>query len=156
MYNFHHDYIKRNFDANLLFADAGSLVYEIKNEGVYEDFYLNKHLFDLSDFPKDSKFYDPSNKKVVGKMKDKYWDKIIVNIIGLRSKMYWIVAEDGTETKRIKGVNKNLKKSNKEFEDVLFNKKVVRHKIKRIESKLHKIGMHEVSKISSSCFEDKR
>ena len=70
--------------------------------------------------------------------------------------MYWIVAEDGTETKRIKGVNKNLKKSNKEFEDVLFNKKVVRHKIKRIESKLHKIGTHEVSKISSSCFEDKR
>lgn len=110
MYNFHHDYIKRNFDANLLFSDAGSLVYEIKNEGVYEDFYLNKHLFDLSDFPKDSKFYDPSNKKVVGKMKDKYRDKIIVNIIGLRSKMYWIVAEDGTETKRIKGVNKNLKK----------------------------------------------
>lgn len=156
MYNFHHDYIKRNFDTNLLFADAGSLVYEIKNEGVYEDFYLNKHLFDLSDFPKDSKFYDPSNKKVVGKMKDKYRDKIIVNIIRLRSRMYWIVAEDGTETKRIKGVNKNLKKNNKEFEDVLFNKKVVRHKIKRIESKLHKIGTHEVSKISSSCFEDKR
>ena len=156
MYNFHHDYIKRNFDTNLLFADAGSLVYEIKNEGVYEDFYLNKHLFDLSDFPKDSKFYDPSNEKVVGKMKDKYGDKIIVNIIGLGSKMYWIVAEDGTETKIIKGVNKNLKKNNKEFEDVLFNKKVVRHKIKRIESKLHKIGTHEVSKISSSCFEDKR
>ena len=86
-------------------------MYEIKNEGVYEDFYLNKHLFDLSDFPKDSKFYDPSNKKVVGKMKHKYADKIIVNIIGLRSKMYSIVAEDGTEIKRIKGVNKNLQKN---------------------------------------------
>ena len=30
-----------------------------------------KNLFDLSDYPQDSKFSDPVNKKVIGKMKDK-------------------------------------------------------------------------------------
>ena len=47
-----------------------SLNYEIKSENVYEDFYKDKHLFDLSNYPKDSKFFDPVNEKVIGKMKD--------------------------------------------------------------------------------------
>ena len=47
-----------------------SLNYEIKSENVYEDFYKDKHLFDLSNYPKDSKFFDTVNEKVIGKMKD--------------------------------------------------------------------------------------
>ena len=35
-------------------------------------------------------------------------------------------------------------------------KKVIRHKIKRIQAKKHKIGAHEIDKISLSCFDDKR
>ena len=36
------------------------------------------------------------------------------------------------------------------------NKKVIRHKMKRTQSKKHKIGTYEVKKISVSCFDDKR
>ena len=43
-----------------------------------------------------------------------------------------------------------------EFKDTLFNKKVIRHKMKRIPSKKHKIGTCEVKEISLSCFDDKR
>ena len=43
----------------------------------------------------------------------------------------------------------------KEFVDVLFNKKVIRHNMKIIQSKLHKIGTYDVYKISLSCFVDK-
>ena len=32
----------------------------------------------------------------------------------------------------------------------------MRHKMKRIQSKLHKIGTYDVFKISLSCFDDKR
>ena len=39
MYEFHYKYIKIKFDAKLLFTDTDSLVYEIKTEDVYEDFY---------------------------------------------------------------------------------------------------------------------
>ena len=35
-------------------------------------------------------------------------------------------------------------------------KKIIRDKMKRIQSKLHKIGTYEVCKISLSCFVDKR
>ena len=42
------------------------------------------------------------------------------------------------------------------FKDVLFNKKIIRHKMKRIQSKKHKLGTYEIDKISLSCFDDKR
>ena len=51
MYEFHYKYIKSKFDAKLLFTDTDSLVYEIKTENVYEDFYGDKNLFDFSDSP---------------------------------------------------------------------------------------------------------
>ena len=47
MYEFHYKYIKSKFDANLLFTDTDSLVYEIKTEDVYfSDYSLNSKLFD--------------------------------------------------------------------------------------------------------------
>ena len=41
------------------------------------------------------------------------------------------------------------------FEDVLFNEKIIRHKMKRIQNKKHKLGTYEIDKISLSCFDDK-
>ena len=72
MYEFHYRYSKNKFDAKLLLTDTDSLVYEIKTKNVYENFYLDKDLFDFSHYPLNSKFFDPVNKKVVGKM-EKYW-----------------------------------------------------------------------------------
>ena len=42
------------------------------------------------------------------------------------------------------------------FKDVLFNEKIIRHKMKRIQSKKHKLGTYEIDKTSLSCFDDKR
>ena len=60
--------------------------------------------------------------------------------------------------KKAKGVNKNVAKKikQKEFAAVLFNKKVIEHKMKRIQSKLHRIGTYNVCKILLSGFDDKR
>ena len=43
-----------------------------------------------------------------------------------------------------------------EFKDVLFNEKIIRHKMKRIQAEKHKMGTNEINKISLSCFDDKR
>ena len=72
VYEFHYKYIKSKFNAKLLFTDTESLVYEIKTKDVYEDFYQDKNLFDFSDYLLDSKFFNLVNKKVIGKMKDKF------------------------------------------------------------------------------------
>ena len=48
-------------------------------------------MFDFSDSPEYSKVFDPVNKKVVGKMKDKVKGKIISQCFGLKSKIYSLV-----------------------------------------------------------------
>ena len=90
MYDFHYNFIKKNFNAELLFTDTDSLTYEIKSENVYEDFFKWKDLFDFRNYSKDSKFYDDTKKKVIGKIKDEYGEVIIDQFIGLKSKMYSI------------------------------------------------------------------
>ena len=133
MYDFHYNFIKKNFSAKLLFTDTDSLTYEIKSENVYKEFYRWKDLFDFSNYSKDSTFYDDTNKKVIGKMKDEYGGAIIDQLIGLKSKMYSIKKINGSESSTTKGVN--IATDFNEFKDVLFNKKVIRHKMKRIQAK---------------------
>ena len=123
MYEFHYKYIKNKLDAKLLCTDTEILVYEIKTEDVYEDFYEDKNLFDFSDYPLDSKFFDPVNKKFVGKMKDEFKGKTISEFAGLKSKMYSLISVDDEDVTKAKGVNKKIR--HKEFVDVLFNKKVI-------------------------------
>ena len=60
MYDFHYNFIKKNFDGNLLFMDTDSLTYEIKSEDVYEEFLKHKHLFNFSEYQ--SNFFDWTNK----------------------------------------------------------------------------------------------
>ena len=110
-------------------------------------------MFDFSDYSLDSKFFDPVNKKNIGKMKDEFKGRII-EFIGLNSKTFSLISVDHEEVTKAKGVNKKIK--HKEFLDVLFNKKVVKHNMKRIQSKLHRIGTYDACKISLSCFDDKR
>ena len=129
MYEFHYKHIKNKFDAKLLITDTDSLVYEIKTKDVYEDFYLDKDFFDFSDYPLRSKFFDSVNKKVIGKMKDEFRGKIISEFPGLKSKMYSLINVDIEEVTKARGVNKKIR--HKEFVGVLFNKKVIRHNMKR-------------------------
>ena len=144
MYDFHYNFVKNNFDGELIFTDTDSLAYEIKSENVYEEFYKWKDLFDFSNCSKDSRFYNESNKKVIGKMKDEYSGVIIDEFIGLKSKMYPIKKIDGGESSTAKGVN--IATEFNEFKDVLSKKKIIRHKMKRIQAKKHKIGTYELIK----------
>ena len=79
----------------MLFTDTDSITYEIKSEDVYEEFFKHKHLFDFSNYPKDSTFFDETNKKVIGKMKDESKGKIISEFVGLKSRMYSMKNIDG-------------------------------------------------------------
>ena len=67
MYDFHYNFIKKNFNAELLFTDTDSLTYEIKSEDVYEELFKHKHLFDFSNYPKNSKFLIRLIKKLLVK-----------------------------------------------------------------------------------------
>ena len=52
-----------------------------------------------------SKIFDQTSKKVIGKMKDEFRRKIISEFVGLRSKMYSLISVDDKEVTKAKGVN---------------------------------------------------
>ena len=84
MYHFHYNFIKKKFDADLLFTDISSLTYEIKSKYVCEEVFKYKRLFDLSNYSKDSKFFDSANEMVTVKMKDEFKRIPINTFIGLK------------------------------------------------------------------------
>ena len=130
-----------------MFTDTDSLVYGIKTKDVYEDFYEDKNLFNFSDYSLDSvelhsRFFDLVNKKVIGKMKDEFKGKIISEFVGLKSKMHSLISSNDEEVTKAKIVNNKIR--HKEFVDALCNKKVIRHKMKRIQ----RIGIYDAYKTS--------
>ena len=89
--------------------------------------------------------------KKLDKMKDEFNGVKIDEFVGLKSKMYELIAENVNKAKAV-----NLKLKHKEYFDVLFDKKVLRHKMKRILSEKHSVSTYVIYKLSLSCFDDKR
>ena len=112
-------------------------------------------MFHLSTYKKYLKFFD--YEKVIGKIKDEFKGKIADDFVGLKSKRQFIKDIDGKENKTGKGVNKNFVKNikDKKYIDILFNKKVVRLNMKRIQSKSHRTETYNIFKISLSCFDER-
>ena len=77
---------------------------------------------DFSNYSKDSKFFDDTNNKVIGKIKDEYRG-IVDEFIGLKAKVYSIRKINGSKSSAAKGVN--IATEFNEFKDVLFNKKLL-------------------------------
>ena len=101
MYEFHPDYIKNKYDnkSKLLFTDPESVMYEIKTEDIYEEFSSNKEMFDFSNYATKSKYYNNSNKLVIGKMKlkmkkDETGGVVIEEFVGLNPKMYSFLVDN--------------------------------------------------------------
>ena len=62
---------------------------------------------------------------------------IIGDFVELKSKMYSMKKIDGKESNTAKGVN--IATEINEFKDTLFNNKIIRHKIRRIQGKNRKM-----------------
>ena len=86
-------------------------------------------------------------------MRGKFNGNKIDEFAGLKSKMYSLISNDW-EVNKAKGVNLMIK--HKEYVDVLFNEKVLRHKMKRILSEKHNTGSYLLNKVSLSCYDGKR
>ena len=65
-------------------------------------------MFDFSNYSAKSKYYDNSNKLVVGKMKDETAGVANEEFLGLKPKMYSYLVDDNSEHKNAKGMNRNV------------------------------------------------
>ena len=69
----------------------------MKTEDVYEDFGKEKEMFDFSNYSAKSKYYDESKKLVVGKIKEDTAGVAIKEFVGLKPKMYSLLAYNSSE-----------------------------------------------------------
>ena len=164
MFDFHYNYIKPKYgnNAKLLFTDTDSFLYEITTEDFYKDISGDvRDRFDTSDYPENhpSKIPTGMNKKVLGMFKDEVAGKNIKEFVGLRSKLYSFIMEEGKENKRCKGVKKNVVKKYISHEDYKTCLQTGKEQLKRqtiIRSYEHEIYTEEVNKIALSAADDKR
>ena len=163
MYDFHYNYIKQKYgeNAELLFTDADSLMYEITTEDFYRDISSDVHKkFDTSNFTKDHKsvIHTVVNKKVIGMMKDEAGGKQITEFVGLRSKLYSFKIDE-KEEKKCKGVKKSEVKRSinfKDYKDCLFTGKKHIRSMNVIRSHKHEIFTETINKVALSSEDDKR
>ena len=87
-------------------------------------------------------------------MKDESKGNIIGEFVGLKSKMHSMKNVDDKESNTAKGVN--IATAFNEFKDTFFNRKIIRHKMRKIQGKKHKMGTYEINKMSLCVFDDKR
>ena len=81
-------------------------------------------------------------------MKDEFGEVIVDEFVGLKSKIHSMKKIDGKECNTAKGVS--IATESNKLKDVLFNENIIRYKMKRIQSKKHKLGTYEINKISLS------
>ena len=164
MYDFHYNYIKSKYEdkAKLLFTDTDSLMYEIETEDFYKDIAGDvKDKFDTSDYPENhpSGISTGINKKVLGMMKDEAAGKIIKEFVGLRSKLYSFVMDDGGETKKCKGIKKQVVERSirhEHYKTCLTTGKELLRKQNILRSYEHEVYTEEVNKVALSALDDKR
>jgi hypothetical protein len=109
MYDFYYNFVMKKFNpenVKLLMTDTDSLVLYIKNEDPYEVMLQNKAVFDMSEYPKESRLpvHDPTNKKVIGKFKDEVGLNFIDEFCGLRPQLYAYTSENLIDSMKCKGV----------------------------------------------------
>ena len=168
MYDFHYNYIKPKYgeNAQLLFTDTDSLMYEIRTGDFYKDISPDvEKMFDTSNYPKEheSGIKTGLNKKVIGMMKDECGGKQIEEFVGLRAKLYSYKIDEKDNapkvSKRCKGVKKNVIEKNitfQNYKDCLFNEEEQVRKINVIRHRNHDLYTESVEKIALSSKDDKR
>jgi hypothetical protein len=172
MYNTHYNEIRpnlRNENNKLMYIDTDSFIYKIcKDDDFYEFMRTHPHLFDTSNYPHPTEenpdipthpLYSAKNKKVLGKFKDELGGERLLEVIGLRSKMYTFRTETGRTMKKLKGIKKSVLKNDISFADymtcLLQNKKFA-HQQKLIRSKRHELMTITQTKVSLSSTDLKR
>ena len=116
MKKFWNDFLKKVCrEVQLIYMNTNSFIFEVIDENFNDIMLKHQDYFDLSVYSKDSKYYDPTNKKVPGKMGDERPTQNIRQVFAIKSKSYIIIASDSKEECKHKGQNHNFTSKNLEM-----------------------------------------
>ena len=161
MYQYHYEYMMIKYPGSkLLFTDTDSFCYWIPTEtNIYDDMYKERERFDFSNYPDGDVYFNDDNNLVPGKMKDEMGGDLILEFVGLRSKMYSILNYDGMNKKTAKGVITQVKTkqiTHEDFKNSLFEEIQYMHIGVKIVQDRHKLYKADVNKVTLSPFNDKK
>ena len=172
MYGFHYQYVKQKYpgeNSQLCFTDTDSFLYKVETDDMYADMVNDSEWFDFCDYPdehacfrnmsKDEiKQIKLKNKKRIGKFKDEMCGERMLEFIGLRAKMYTYRSAAG-ETKKLKGIKSSVVKREIHFEhykQCLVNRERMLSSMCRFNTHKHQVQTLKQTKVSLSCYDDKR
>ena len=144
----------------MLYSDTDSLIYEIESEDLFADLKQNEQVhpeFNFSNYKEDNQLYSTHQKLETLKFKDEVGGKIIHSIVALKSKLYSIAMGDQQKISA-KGTTKQAQKNlqHSVFYRILEKETLLRTLNYTINSERHNLFTLQTTKISLSCFDDKR
>jgi hypothetical protein len=162
MFQFWYECIKPLYGekVKLLYTDTDSLIIHVETEDVYQDMKEHSDWFDTSDYPTDHPCFSLTNKKVPGKMKDELNGELILEFVGIRSKMYSILTEtDKTSKRAAKGVSKHVTEKilrHADYVDCVKSTIKSQHSMSQIRAKKHQIYTTLMQKTTLNPLDTKR
>ena len=163
LYHFHYDVIKKYFpNTRLLFTDTDSLTYEISHPPEVDIYSVLKKTgcVDFSNFPPDHPHFSNEFELTPGFWKDECHSTCVREFVGLRSKMYSFLYENGGVKSTAKGVQKSYQKhylNHEEYKRVLFNRSMNHvENINIVTDGHHNLYTVKRSKVGLNPLNDKR
>lgn len=160
MYDHHYNFtLKKYPNARICYMDTDAFIYNIMTDDIYSDMLQDLDKFDTSNYEPNNPYNLPLvNKKKIGLMKDENGGKIMKFFVGLRSKSYCHKLDLGGETKKLKGIKKNVVDKLKfyDYQRCLNEKEIVYRSMHIFKSIQHTLFTRFVNKIALSSNDDKR
>ena len=159
-----YDYIKAKYGdrPKLCYTDTDSFVIHIITEDLYRDIANDiERWFDTSNYDKNDHRLLPigKNKKVIGLFKGELRGKIMKVLAGVRAKTWAYLMDDHSEHKKAKGTKKCIIKKDimvRNYEDCLFNNKIILKPQQVFRSDHHNVYPVEINKTALSSNDDER
>ena len=142
--------------------DTDSFAIHIESEDFCKDIANDvEKWFDISNYDKNDDRLLPisKNKKVIGFFKDELGGNIVKVFFGVRAKAWAYLMDDDSEHKRAKETKKYIIKKDlmvKNYEDCLFNIKIILKSQQVFRSDCHNVYTVKIIKIALSSNDDKR
>ncbi|XP_011859942.1 PREDICTED: uncharacterized protein LOC105557336 [Vollenhovia emeryi] len=162
LYDFHYDYMVPLYRGvcKVMYTDTDSLIYFVECDDIYEDMKRSIERFDTSDYAENNAYGMPrANKSVPGLMKDENRGAIMIEFVGLRAKMYAVRVLGMSDTKKIKGVKRNVVERTITFDDFMQCLRDITEQSRSqfcVRSRLHEVYTVSETKLALSPHDDKR
>jgi hypothetical protein len=170
--SFYDHFTKYFTNPRVLFSDTDSLMLAISTKNIRRDLKNANLMFDFSNYPTDHPLFSLEKQNLLGYFRDESAGNIILEFIGIRSKVYSILSCEEKDlpflfnnpnfllTKKIcKGIRRNVIKNDithEHYRKCVSNIESVSASMHILRSNNHSISLQNVNKIAFTSFDCKR